>query len=758
VCALYHPPPNSNVLYTPDELIKYISETLDEISDNSSDSVFIIAGDFNQLRDSDFISLGLINVVEEPTHQGHKLDRIYTSMDLFHSTRVIQSTVKTAHKAIVARERDGIIVDQNKTHKVVQFRRHSATQAACFLASLQQDDWNDFLQISDVQAAADLFYQRAVRQLDAHFPLATVTMSSRDPPFVTPAIKAMLREKNQLMRAGKVEKAGALSAQIGQLITLANSKWLAKTDPGSSGGAKAMWHKVNSITGKGARTSVTPPDCRIMNAHYAAISQDPGYIEPQRKDSCVDKAINWPSEYALFNCLDQLKPTATGPDGLPSWFLKLAAPAYSKPLAHLFAISLSSARVPTQWKEACITPVPKIPGAATPGEFRPISLTSQLSRIFEKLLNRDFLYPMLDTQPVYDLLSDQYAFRPNGSTTAALIAILADITAMLENNRFVHVIALDFSKAFDTVRHSTLMNKIASLPISDNVYNWIVDYLHRRSHCTKCNDATSTPLEINASIVQGSAIGPIAFILNAYDLRPSAPGNKMHKYADDSYLLIPASNSHTITAELTQIGQWAASNNLKLNTNKSTEMIVRNKRTSIDSAPPPPAGVERAAALEILGVKIQDNLSMAGHVESLIGSANQNLYALKTLKSHGLPDAQLNNVCRATMIARILYASPAWFGFASAGDRTRLQAIISKAARWGVWPKNGQTLDQMLCAADKSLFSKVLNNSSHVLHSLLPPIKSHGRNLRKRAHNRILPLKTPSLERNFLIRMLYNNH
>jgi hypothetical protein len=232
----------------------------------------------------------------------------------------------------------------------------------------------------------------------------------------------------------------------------------------------------------------------------------------------------------------------------------------------------------------------------------------------------------------------------------------------------------------------------------------------------------------------------------------------MHKYADDSYLLIPASNSHTITAELTQIGQWAASNNLKLNTNKSTEMIVRNKRTSIDSAPPPPAGVERAAALEILGVKIQDNLSMAGHVESLIGSANQNLYALKTLKSHGLPDAQLNNVCRATMIARILYASPAWFGFASAGDRTRLQAIISKAARWGVWPKNGQTLDQMLCAADKSLFSKVLNNSSHVLHSLLPPIKSHGRNLRKRAHNRILPLKTPSLERNFLIRMLYNNH
>ena len=111
---------------------------------------------------------------------------------------------------------------------------------------------------------------------------------------------------------------------------------------------------------------------------------------------------------------------------------------------------------------------------------------------------------MLNSDPVHDLLSDQYAFRPNGSTTAALIAILADITSMLENNRFVHVIALDFSKAFDTVRHSTLMTKVASLPITDNVYNWIVDYLHKRSHSTKCNDATSLSLEINASIVQHS--------------------------------------------------------------------------------------------------------------------------------------------------------------------------------------------------------------------------------------------------------------
>ena len=96
----------------------------------------------------------------------------------------------------------------------------------------------------------------------------------------------------------------------------------------------------------------------------------------------------------------------------------------------------------------------------------------------------------------------------------------------------------------------------------------------------------------------------MAFIMNASDLRPSVSGNKMHKYADVTYLLVPASNSNTITAELTQVGQWAESNNLKLYTNKSTEMIVRNKRAlDIDSVPPPPLGVVRAVYLDILGFK-----------------------------------------------------------------------------------------------------------------------------------------------------------
>ena len=90
----------------------------------------------------------------------------------------------------------------------------------------------------------------------------------------------------------------------------------------------------------------------------------------------------------------------------------------------------------------------------------------------ERLVVRQFLYPAFLTDYTNVLsFSDQYAFRPSGSTTAALIWILHTTTQLLSNHDYVIIIALDFSKAFDTVRHSALFDKFADLEIPDNVYN-----------------------------------------------------------------------------------------------------------------------------------------------------------------------------------------------------------------------------------------------------------------------------------------------
>ena len=111
---------------------------------------------------------------------------------------------------------------------------------------------------------------------------------------------------------------------------------------------------------------------------------------------------------------------------------------------------------------------------------------------------------------------------------------------MLSANQFVHVYSFDFSKAFDTVRHATLMSKIAQLDNPDNIYNWINDFFHEHSHCTKYAGECSTVAEVKASVIQRSGIGPAAYIVMAADLHPITTGNCMFKYANDTYFVVAA--------------------------------------------------------------------------------------------------------------------------------------------------------------------------------------------------------------------------
>ena len=126
----------------------------------------------------------------------------------------------------------------------------------------------------------------------------------------------------------------------------------------------------------------------------------------------------------VFYMLDRLKPTAMGLDAVPAWFLQMGTPAFAAPLAILLYQSMSANVVPQQWKYATITPVPKVTKPTQCSDFRPISVTSVLSRLTERYIVRSFIYPALLLPPPSLCFSDQFAFWPSGSTTAALVALL----------------------------------------------------------------------------------------------------------------------------------------------------------------------------------------------------------------------------------------------------------------------------------------------------------------------------------------------
>ena len=159
-----------------------------------------------------------------------------------------------------------------------------------------------------------------------------------------------------------------------------------------------------------------------------------------------------------------------------------------------------------------------------------------------------------------------------------------------------------------------------------------------------------------------------------------------------------AANSSTRCQEIEQIGVWAAQNNFKLNSGKTKEMVItgRGKRGKSANLPAPCPGIERVSSVCILGVTVNDQLSAADHVNSLLASSNSLLYALRVLRVHGIPVVSLQEVFRATLLAKMTYACPAWHGMCSAGDHAKLESLVNRCRRLGYCGRDEPTLSERL--------------------------------------------------------------
>jgi hypothetical protein len=161
-----------------------------------------------------------------------------------------------------------------------------------------------------------------------------------------------------------------------------------------------VWRVVRELTGKPQSSAAVPGiTADILNRHYAAISTDSDYHNPAPKLTAAANTDDVITEWQVFKVLDRLRPTATGLDRLPAWYLRLAAPVFAKPLARLFSSSLSTSTVPSQWKQAWIQPVSKVVAPTQPSDYRPISITPILTRVMERMVVTQYIYPSLLAPP-----------------------------------------------------------------------------------------------------------------------------------------------------------------------------------------------------------------------------------------------------------------------------------------------------------------------------------------------------------------------
>ena len=271
---------------------------------------------------------------------------------------------------------------------------------------------------------------------------------------------------------------------------------------------------------------------------------------------------------------------APGPDGINPYVLNKCADILCYPLSLLFVKSFKLGIVPTAWKYANVTPIFKKGEKTNPGNYRPVSLTSLLCRIMERLLRDEMMHYLL----VNRLISkDQHGFVPAKSCVTNLIESMDIITEALNRGFFVIMILLDFSRAFDSVCHSLLLAKLVAYGFDSSVVKWISSFLAGRKQRVVMGSVYSEWIDVCSGVPQGSILGPLLFVLFINDM-PQVASHFCKLYADDSKLIgVIRSNRdiEKLQKDLDSLVEWASEWKMRFNISKCKSLEFRYNKPKV---------------------------------------------------------------------------------------------------------------------------------------------------------------------------------
>ena len=274
-----------------------------------------------------------------------------------------------------------------------------------------------------------------------------------------------------------------------------------------------------------------------------------------------------------------------GYDNISNHMLKWLRPVITEPLSIIFNLSIKHGVFPDYMKIAEIVPLHKGGDESLCNNYRPISLLITISKILEKVIYKR-TYSFLEKNNI--LFQSQYGFRTKHSCADAIAEIVGEITKNKENGLYTAGILLDLSKAFDTLPHKILLNKMSKYGIRGSMNAWFTSYLNARSLRVKCNIASgnatvySVKKEINIGTPQGSCLGPLLFLLYNNDLYLHLEHTQVILFADDTTLYMSHKNLNylrwCLEQDMTNISDWFLANKLTLNITKSSCVLFKKNK------------------------------------------------------------------------------------------------------------------------------------------------------------------------------------
>ena len=652
-----------------------------------------------------FSNFGFQQLVDSPTHcKGNILDLLLTnSPQLVSNISVADEFLmcKSDHFPIQFKVKSYARKKKTAKREIYNFKRANWD---ALISELDSTNWQHLLSSSDVEVAWNAFKAHLFCVVDKHIPKIKI-QNQFQPPWFDSETYELCREKERLRSAYKRTKSDVNYVKYANCrrsfkrLVQGKMRDNFKDEYNSNLITKKFWSYVKSKS-----NSHRIPDLVNLKDTYRTNPIDQAelfnkffkdqFSEPSTYDIEIDQTNDiFNIDFRctrIYNILHKLNVNkAMGPDGIHGKVLKHCATSISYPLSILFNLSYTTGKIPLEWKLANVVPVHKKGCKSNVENYRPISLTCIVMKVYEKVIRDELMFRC------GHLIDDrQHGFLQFRSCTTQMIGYCDSLALSLNKNTRSDVIYFDFQKAFDTVNHDLILRKLKfQYNIDGKLLRFFINYLKNRKQCIVLSNTKSSVQPVISGVPQGSILGPTLFVLFLNDITSGLnDGTNICMYADDTKVWreINCENDHLILQnDINYLLDWAHNNKMKFHPSKCKVLsITRNPPPLLDILPNiqfvyslGSCIIDYCDSEKDLGIHMNGSLNFNEHCEYLYSKANQKLAMLKR-NCNFVNNARMKRSLYLTLVRSIFEHCPIVWRPASSSPVDKLESIQKRAFKW----------------------------------------------------------------------------
>ena len=623
------------------------------------------------------ISNDIQQIQNSPTREGHNLDLFFTNAP---------SLITSCFTAPGVSDHDIIITDteiQPKYNKTTRRKIYNYNKAQWDKIKSETSQLSDNLTAQN-RTTEETWNDLKVGILNIIQKHVPSKLSSKTPNqrWISAKLKKNIKKKHKLHQKAKATMADndwktykQHRSKLQKEIRNAHWEYVnnSLTTALKSNNTKPFWKYIKSKKNENIGISALSDDgnlyydskakAEILNRQFQSvftkeeINENLPDINTESYPPIPDLQISTEGVQKLLAQVDPKK--ASGPDGIPNIVLKVCSKELAPVISHIFRKSIETGELPTDWRNAHVTPIYKKGNKHHASNYRPISLTCVCCKILEHIIFRHIMTHM----EKHKILTEfQHGFRSKHSCETQLITTINDLIEFYDKKHHVDLIILDFSKAFDTVPHRKLLQKLSHYGVTGNTHSWIKNFLTNRNQSVIIEGITSSPCHVESGVPQGTVLGPLLFLCHINDL-PASIKSTSRLFADDSlvYRAIKTEHDHAILQnDLDQLSIWAEKWGMKFNVNKCFVMSInRKKQSPTHTYTIENHTLEKVSQTSYLGITLCDTLKWSAHIDKICARANSVLGFLR--RNLQVTSTSLRETAYKTLVRSILeYAATVW--------------------------------------------------------------------------------------------------